>query len=208
MCDFPNVENHDLELEMLSSLCEEWDRRIESLGAMFDQGYVDESLILCCCYIAAIGNWLGKPGSDEKEAFTKALLRYGDNELFGRINPVRLYEAFQQVEEVWRPAALHNRLRGCLDTLKDQFYPWEEIARVCRPVLTDEEFDGLREYFWIGTFAGLAHTITRCEGVRHGMITVRGCGDTVPGFPLFYPALRKVFDRARSLIMAGRLRIY
>lgn len=208
MCDFPNVENHDLELEMLGSLCEEWDRRISFLPELFALGHTDESLILCCCYIAAIGNWLGKPGSDEKEAFTRALLRYGDNDLFGRVNPRRLTEAFQQLEEVRRPADFHGRLRGCLDTLKDQFYPWEEIAPVYRSVLSDEEFDALREYFWIGTFACHAYSITRCEGVHLGMITVRGCGDAVPGFPLFYPALRSIFDRARSLIMAGRLRIY
>lgn len=208
MCDFPNVENHDLELEMLGSLCEEWDRRIESLGAIFDQGYVDEALILCCCYIAAIGNWLGKPGSDERETFTKALLRYGDNDLFGRVNPRRLSEAFQHLEDVRRPADFHGRLRGCLDSLRDEFYPWEEIARVCRPVLADEEFDALRENFWIATFACHAYSITRCEGVHRGTITVRGCGEAVPGFPLFYPALRSIFDRARSLIMAGRLRVY
>jgi hypothetical protein len=96
MCDFPNVENNDLELEALSAFCEDWSRRIVFLDELFRQGHTDESMILCCCYIAAIGTWSYESGSNGEETFAKVLLRYGENEVFGRINPGRLPDALSQ----------------------------------------------------------------------------------------------------------------
>ncbi|MHC1728337.1 MAG: hypothetical protein AB9866_20435 [Syntrophobacteraceae bacterium] len=208
MCDFPNVENNDLELEALSSLCEEWDRRINFLPELFRQGRTDESLILCCCYIEAIGKWFGKSEMSSKEAFTKALLRYGENEVFSRLYPRRLLSLLQQDEDVEVADIILLKLRAVFDSLQDEFYPLEEIRTVCRAALSDEEFDSLHVVLWRATLACLAYKVTRCEGVHHGMVTVWRCGDAILDFKLFHPALKRIFEKARGLIMSGRLRIY
>jgi hypothetical protein len=60
----------------------------------------------------------------------------------------------------------------------------------------------------MGTLADLAYRITKCEEVHNSSITVRGCGESVVDFQLFYPALSRIFEKARRLIMSGKLKIY
>lgn len=208
MCDFPNVENNDFELEALSEFCEEWNRRIVFLDQLYGQGHTDESLILCCCYIEAVGNWLYNSEINGGEAFTKALLRHGENEAFGRINPGRLLDMLHRSEDAAQWEAVMSKLAPVFACFLDRFYPSEKIIKACRCALSSEEFASLDKVLWVGTLAGLAHKITKCEGVHHGCISIWGCGETVLDFHLFYPALRRIFEKARRLIMSGKLRIY
>jgi hypothetical protein len=208
MCDFPNVENNDLELEALSSFCEDWNRRINFLPELFRQGHTDESLILCCCYIEAIGKWLSKSELNGDEAFAKILLQYGENEIFGRLNPRRLLKLLHMGKAQGEFNDIPRKLAAAFNLLQDKFYPWEEIGATCRSALSDNEFELLDQILWMGTLAGVAYKITCCDGVHHGSITVWNCADTVLDFQLFYPALKCIFERARGLIMAGKLRIY
>ena len=208
MCDFPNVENNDFELEALSASCEEWSRRIAFLDELFRQGHTDESLILCCCYIEAIGTWFYEPGFDGEETFAKALLRYAENEVFSRINPGRLLDALRQRDGQARWGIVLGKLAPAFARFQDRFYPSNEISEACRSALSKDEFAVLDNSLWMGTLADLAHGITKCEEVHNGCITVRGCGETVVDFQLFYPALSRIFEKARRLIMSGKLRVY
>jgi hypothetical protein len=207
MCDFPNVENNDFELEALSAFCEDWNRRIVFLDELFRQGRADESLILCCCYIEAIGTWFYDAGSNGEETFARALLRHGEKEIFDRINPVRLLDALRQKEDSPQWSILLNRLAPVLARFKDGFYPSNEITRACRSALTSEEFAALDDFLWKGALAGLAHKVTKCEEVHNGSLAVRGLDESLD-FRLFYPALIRIFERARRLIMSGKLKVY
>lgn len=207
MCDFPNVENNDFELEALSAFCEDWSRRIVFLNELFRQGRADESLILCCCYIGAIGAWFYETGPEGGEVFAKALLLYGENEAFGGISPGRLLDAlFQRSGDAGCNIVL-GKLTPVFAGFEDGFYPSNVIAQTCRSALSTEEFAVLNNILWTGTLAALAYKIAKCEEVHNGSVTVRGCGQTVD-FQLFYPALVRIFEKARRLIMSGKLKIY
>jgi hypothetical protein len=206
MCDLPNVENNDFELEALSAVCEEWSKRIAFLDELFRQWHLDEALVLCCCYIEAIGSWFCRSGPNGGETFAKALLRYGENEVFGRINPWLLLDALGQKSGEARWSVVRGKLAPAFAGLRDGFYPPGEITRACKSALSAEEFAALDDIFWMGTLAGVAYKITKCEDVRSGSITVRGCGAV--DFQLFYPALCRIFEKARRLIMAGKLKVY
>lgn len=208
MCDFPNVENNDFELEALISFCEGWDGRIAFLEELFQKGHADEALILCCCYINSVGTWFHGAGAGDEETFAKALLRYSENEVFGRMNPRFLLSMLCRKENLARWGDVPDKLRPAFAGFRDGFYPPEEITAVCRQVLSDEEFTALERFSWAGSLACFAYGITRCEGVQNGAVPVRGCGDTGLDFALFHPALKRIFERARRLIMAGKLRIY
>jgi hypothetical protein len=212
MCDFPNVENNDLELELLSDFCGEWDRRIEFLPDLLRQGHADESLILCCCYIEAIGKWLCKSESSSRETFAKALIRYGRNEVFSRVNPVRLLSELQSIGSVGDDSDAFKQITAKLShafaALQDRFYPEKEIRSICKPVLEEREFLILDGSLWMGSLAGLAHGITRCEGIQDGVMRIGGFNEAVLDCRLFHPALKHIFESARRLILSGKLRIW
>ena len=146
-------------------------------------------------------------GLNGGEAFVKALLRYGENEAFGRINPWRLLDMLRNGDAAQWEAVL-SKLAPAFTCFRDRFYPSKKIIDVCRRALSSEEFASLNNALWAGTLAALAHNVTKCEGVHHGCISVRGCEETVLDFQLFYPALRRIFEKARRLIMSGKLRTY
>ena len=212
MCDFPNVENNDLELELLSDFCGHWERRIDFLADLLRQGRSEESLILCCCYIEAVGKWLCKSESCDREAFAKALLRYGRNEVFSRVNPVRLISELQSIASAGDDSDVLKQVTAKLihafADLQDRVYPQDEIRTICRPVLEERESLVVEGWLWIGSLAGLAHGITGCEGVQDGAARIGGLGDMVVDFRLFHPALKHIFEAARRLIMSGKLRIW
>ncbi len=209
MCDFPNVENNDLELEMLSEFCGNWERKIQFLEDLLKQGHAAESLILCCCYTEAIGKWLCKSERTDREAFARALIRYGRNEVFTRINRVRLLSELQSIAspgddlDVWKE--ITTKLSHAFANLQDRFYPEEEIRTVCKRVLEEREFLLLEGSFWMGSFACLAHEVTGREGIHDGEAKI---ADVVLDFRLFYPALKHIFECARRLIISGKLRIW
>jgi len=212
MCDFPNVENNDLELEMLSDFCGNWERRIDFLADLLRQGHSDESLILCCCYTEAVGKWLCKSESCDREAFAKALIRYGRNEVFSRVNPVRLISELQSIASAGDDSDVLKQVTAQLShafaDLQDKFYPEDEIRTICRPVLEEREFLVVERWFWIGSLAGLAHGITGCEGIHDGAMRIEGFKEVVMDCQLFYPALKYIFESARRLIVSGKLRIW
>lgn len=212
MCDFPNVENNDLELEMLGEFCGKWERRIALLGRLFGEGYADESLILCGCYIEAIGGWLYKPELSGREIFARALTSYGRNDIFGALNPILLLRSLQGYP---LPAGDADKLQTVLVKLgpafldwRDGFYPHAEVRARCRQVLTVEECDLLDKFLWMGTLACAMYGITRCEDLREVMFRFRHLEGATPDFHLFYSALGSVFESARRLIMSGKLRIW
>ncbi len=206
MCDFPNVENNDFELDALGSICDDWSRRIASLQAMFDQGFQDEALVLCGCYIEAIGRWLFKSDPSGEEAFAKALVCHGGNEVFSRINPKRLMEFLRRDRDADRHiiSALSEAFAG----FQDGFHPFPEIISVCESALSDEPFVPVDEIFWPGTLACAAYRITRCEGIQNGSVEVKDYEGAVLDFEVFHPALKRIFEKARAMVVAGRLRIY
>lgn len=207
MCDFPNVENNDLELEALSTFCDGWSRRIRSLVDLAEKGYADESLVLCCCYIEAVGRWFCRYESDGKKVFAVTLLRYGRNEVFGRLNPMRLLGAVRRKEDALQWDGILKKLKPSLGNFQDRFHPREEIIPICRSVLSGSEFALLETVLWTGTLAAAAHDITLCDGVHNGSFAMRN-GDVTLDFRLFHPALLHLFDRAKEMVMAGRLRKY
>lgn len=212
MCDFPNVENNDLELEVLSDFCDNWDRRIEFLPDLLRQGHADESLILCCCYIEAIGKWLCQSESSDRETFAKALIRYGRNEVFSRVNPVRLLSELQSIASVGDDSDALKRVTAKLShafaTLQDRFYSEKEIRSICNSVLEEREFLILEGSLWMGSLAGSAHGITGCEGIHEGVMRIGGFNEVVMDCRIFYPALKYIFESARRLIVTGKLRIW
>ena len=206
MCDFPNVENNDVELDALIAFCDDWSRRIASLNELYGKGYADESLILCCCYVEAIAKLFYGLELDGEESFIKALLRFGENEVFGRINPRLLLERLAKMKG--ERGDLTTKLSLAFAGFQDRFYPSEEIMEACKPVLSNEELFSLENCLWMGTVAGLAHKITKCEGVHNGMIQVRSRAETVLDFRLLYPALIRIFEKARRRVLSGKLRTY
>lgn len=208
MCDFPNVENNDLELVALGEFCEQWRLRISFLDELFGAGHADEALVLCCCYIEAVGGWLSRYETGGREAFAKALLRHDASEVFARLNPVLLLEGYRAgTDPAGRISAL-DTLSSALACFQEGFHPEEEIVETCRAALPEDEFASLKDFFWTGTVAACAHGMARRAEVHHGRIALAGCGEIILDFPILYPALQRIFDLAKRMIISGKLRIY
>ena len=208
MCDFPNVENNDFELEALSEFCEGWRRRIDFLDELFGQGHADESLILCCCYIESIGAWFHESGTKGEETFAKALLKYDENEVFSKINPWRLFDVLRKRDGIETWSIVPGKPDPAIKRFQDGFYSFSEVRDACRAALPSEEFALLDGSLWMGTLAAQTYRVTKCGEVHNGSFTIPGCSGTVIDFRLLYPVLIRIFENARRLIMSGKLKVY
>lgn len=58
MCDLPPVDNVIMPDDVMYAFLSSWSERIQTLGRLQRTRYKDEALVLCCCYIQAVGGWL------------------------------------------------------------------------------------------------------------------------------------------------------
>jgi len=199
MCDLPPVDNVIMPDDIMYAFLGDWGERIKVLGRLHRTRYKDEALVLCCCYIQTVGGWLCVH-EDPRRAFTESLLTYADIELFRMINLRRLLSELKH--DAWR--ALEDKLKYSSIFWRSGFSPEEEITGLCKANLSEDEFVRLGEQLWRGTLAHASYDILRCDGVHDGLMLWKG-GQTSLGFPVFYSALKQIFDRAKDLAIARKL---
>jgi len=199
MCDLPPVDNIIMPDDVMYAFLGDWSDRIRDLKRLHATRYKNEALVLCCCYIQSIGGWLYVHESP-KRAFAESLLTYSGIELFGMMNLRRLFSELEHDE--W--GAIEERLKYSPLFWKSGFSPKEEITGLCGAALSDDEYERLEKQFWLGTLACASHDIMRCDGVHDGSMLWKD-GKTTLDFPLFYSALKRIFERAGDLAIARKL---
>src|SRR5439155_6285870 len=105
----PAEEDPEIKREFIAAYFEDLDKKIKFLVTLSEQDHEDEARLLCLVYLDGLANWLHHPDRASAKNFSKALMKYGRNELFSLILPKLIDE-----ELPWKstPKGLEAALRA------------------------------------------------------------------------------------------------
>lgn len=119
------MDEEDIEAkkEFIAAFFNDYSRKISNLSKMLEQGFIEEALILACCYICALANH--RYGmSNERDNFIKIIYGYSDNKiLFSRISWIDFYKNGKDTSEKNRngkPIANYEDIKSALLKIFDK----------------------------------------------------------------------------------------
>ena len=196
--------------KMSSSKMEKWQfieagfegfqRRVQFLPELRKMGFHEEALLLCCCYIEAMGNLYFK--EDRKQYnFYRILREFGEEEIFGCIYPKQLWIGLKAARQKGI-SGIAEKVGSALKKLRGQLFTEEDILLSLSPLLYPKETDKLKQNLWRGTMAALAYMHLRSPlvhemgGLEFSFDKTLFKGRPVPnmGFSLLHKALLKILD--------------
>ncbi len=166
------------------------------------QERTDEPLLLCCCYIEALGSKKYPKLKQKWKQYASILFDYSENPVFSRIHPDQMFQSLSEKKLfVVSKAAIKNSLQEFGDELPTQ----EEVTEKLTPLLSVEQNKWLDDNIQKGTIAALSYDWVRSELVHDfSSLNIAFSKSTILGkpvpnldFQLLHPALVKIVKQLR-----------
>jgi hypothetical protein len=172
--------------------------RVGFLAELHATGRKNEALLLCCCYIEALGS-RASGDSEKARNYCSILVQHGGSEIWRLVHP-------KQLRNVLASKPLFVDVFSQLEPLiaesgKQLIDPDELLARL-NPILTETQQNWLQRYVFRGSMANISYERIRCELVHD--ISANDVsfsetiydGNPVPNldFEMLYSSLRKIVD--------------
>lgn len=178
-------------------------RRIAFLVELNDEGRKDEALMLCCCYIEALGSRVSSEPERKAQNYCRILSEQGGNELWRLVHPIQLKRQLSL-----KP--LFGNVLGALVPVIDEFgmqliEPDDVIAKLS-PLLDKPQCDWLNNNVFKGSVAYISYEEIRSELVHDisgGSISFSQTfyrGNPVPtlGFEILHASLTEIVRVSRE----------
>jgi len=196
--------NHEAKARIIEGYFSDLERRVRVLPELYDAGYPDEALLVCCCYIEGMGGNLYWPDEGIARNFVRVLEEYGGEEILWHIHPKQLCESFQAIRGL---RVLGLKLAATFDAEDHRLRSREEVVRHVTGPLTSDEIARLRQEAWRGTLANLVYARIRCQLVHNlsaaplllSKTTLRGESVPTLDFHLLYGPLCRTLEGVTNL---------
>jgi hypothetical protein len=168
-------ENREGKLRAIEAYFEDLQRRSDFLEELDRKGHRSEALLLCCCYIEALGGNLYWPDEGSARNFVRLLQEHGGEELLWHIHPKQLRIGLSGAGS--RRQGIGQKLDRVLTEAEGRLYTEDQILALAGSCLTGEELDTLKQNLWRGTLAAvvysrirgpLIHELRACEKICSG----------------------------------------
>ena len=179
-------------------------KRVDLLPRLKDKGFEEEALLLCCCYIEAIGNVYYRQNRTQYN-FCRILREFGQVDVLHQIHPKQLWIGLKSSRSS-NLQRIGHAIGGTLKRAQRRLYSEAEILGLVGGMLGKEDTIRLKDNLWRGTLAALAYQHLRNPAV-HEMGGAKSFqfegttfkGDSVPdlNFSLLYKSLLKVLNTMR-----------
>lgn len=193
---------------MIQAYFDDLEKRITFLKELYDGNHTDEALMLCCCYIEALGSRQYNENGKAKKNYCKILFAFSGNNIFALVHP-------KQLKNVLAAKPLFkthiNQINPIVDRFGKELIPHQDVIDCLTPVITEEQKDWLHANFFKGTMAAISYEKVRSDLV-HDISTLNLTfsettidGKTVPdmNFELLYPALMKIFNNLKEISLTA-----
>ena len=183
---------------MIKAYFDDMEMRISFLKDLSNGGHMNEALMLCCCYIEALGSRQYHDSDRKAKNYSKILEEYSGNEIFALIHP-------KQLKNVLTNKKLFNANFSQIEPIIDRFgntlIQQKVVADKLLPVITAEQLNWLNDNIFKGTIAAISYERVRSKLV-HDISTsnftfsaTEYAGKPVPdlNFSLLYPALSNIW---------------
>lgn len=179
------------------------EKRIAFLKDMNEGGHRDEALMLCCCYIEALGSRQYHESERKAKNYSRILEEHGGNDIFALVHPKQLNQVLAD-QKLFK--ANLSKIESVIDGFGMELVLQEVVVDTLAPVITDDQASWLQDNLFKGTIAAISYELVRSElvhdisaaSITFSETTIKG--NPVPDltFELLYPALWAIFHRLKT----------
>ena len=179
------------------------EQRIAFLKDLNEGGHRDEALMLCCCYIEALGSRQYHESQRKAKNYSRILEEHGGNDIFALVHPKQLSRVLAD-QKLFK--ANLSKLESLIDGFGMELVLQEVVVDTLAPVITDDQASWLEDNLFKGTIAAISYELVRSElvhdisaaSITFSETTIKG--NPVPdlNFELLYPALWTIFHRLKT----------
>jgi hypothetical protein len=189
---------------MIQAYYDDLEKRIAFLKELYNGNHTDEALMLCCCYIEALGNRQYNNLNKNAKNYYRILVEFSGNNIFALVHPKQLKNVLED-KKLFR--ANIDQIAPIVDGFGKELIPRQEVFDSLAPVVTEDQMNWLNDNVFKGTMAAISYDRVRSDLV-HAISTSKLTfsettfdGKPVPdmNFELLYPALMKIFDRLKEM---------
>jgi len=198
------TENSADKAFMIQAYFDDLEKRIAFLKELNACGHKDEALMLCCCYIEALGSRQYHDSDRRAKNYSRVLEEYSGDNLFALIHPKQLKKVLMN-QKLFKANFL--QIEPIIDGLGKELILQKVVVERLSPVITKVQLDWLNDNLFKGTMAAISYERVRSELV-HDISTsnltfneTKVYGKPVPdlNFKLLYPALLNIFRRLKEI---------
>jgi len=192
------------EWAMIEAGFNDFEKRVNLLLELNKKGYEEEALLLCCCYIEAMGNLYFRDGGREYN-FYRALKNFGEEEVFTYIHLKQLWIGLRSAKSL---REIGQKIGVTLRKAANKLLTHEEILALVAHLLNKEEMTKFNDNLWRGTLAALAYERFRNPAVHElggeksfyfDKTTFKGELAPVLDFLLLYNGMLNIFKKLRKI---------
>lgn len=186
------------EWAMIEAGFNDFEKRVNLLSELNQKGYEEEALLLCCCYIEAMGNLYFRGGGRQFN-FYHILKNFGGEDVLMYIHPKQLWIGLRSakgkdVQEIGQ------KIGGALRKVKGNLHTEDEALTLVAHMLNKKEMRKFRDNLWRGTLATLAYMHLRNPAVHElgGAKSFSFQGTTFNGvldFSLLYKGMLNILKK-------------
>jgi hypothetical protein len=191
---------------------DELEQRIAFLKELNEGGHKSEALMLCCCYIEALGTRKYHEPEKKSKNYSQVLQEYGGNDLFEFVHPEQLKRVLAN-QKLFKPNFFN--IEPIINSFGNELLSKEVVVKRLLRAITREQLAWLRDNMFKATIAAVSYEWVRGNLVHHigtGDVTFDETmikGNAVPdlNFELLYPALRNIFLRIKDESLQANCRL-
>ena len=165
-------------------------------------GHDNEALMLCCCYIEALGSHRYHDSERKAKNYCTILKEHGNNEIFGLAHPKQISLVLAKLKLFRSNIPLIDK---AVTSLGNHLHDEDTITEIFDPLLTQQQKEWLSENFFKLTIAAISYELVRSELVHDlsaapvSFSETTFNGELAPrlDFQLLYGALQSVFSDAK-----------
>jgi len=187
---------------LIKAYFDDLEKRISFLYELCHSDHKNEALMLCCCYIEALGNRRYNSRNSSKN-YSMILQECSGNSLFAYVHPKQLKEVLAN-QKLFR--GVYSKIEPIIDGFKKRLVTQEEVLHELSPLITKQQVCWLKEYLFKVTMAYISYDRIRSELVHDISASAISFSETTLNdqpvseldFPLLYSALRNIFQMVRD----------
>ena len=189
---------------MIQAYFNDLEKRIAFLRELYDGNHTDEALMLCCCYIEALGSRQYHDSYRNAKNYCRILEEFSDNSLFSLIHPKQLREVLK-VKKLFN--ANINQINPIIDGFGKELILQQVVSDSLSNVVTNDQMNWLNDNLFKGTMAAISYDRVRSDLVHDISTSNLTFNETTFGgklvpdmnFDLLYSALIKIFDNLKEI---------
>lgn len=188
---------------MIKAYFDDLEGRIAFLKQLHQDGHRDEALMLCCCYIEAIGSRKHYQSDRKAKNYAKILEEESGNPLFSLVHPQQILCVLKGTKSFKNDM---KRIEPLIENFGKALQTQTIVFDTLSPMLSEDQKKWLLDNLFKGTIAAISYDMVRSElvhdisagNVTFSETTVNSAPVPDLNFDLLYPALLNIFVQVKN----------